>query len=154
MTDEIHPTLSREEYRTQLDTSIRATTNSIIADEEETAPYSTEELQSAVREYLVETDGLYLTHPISVIEHSEKSLSHRGASQLQDVISAEDFAQEHARDIFIQEITAALVRIQEGETIAGVRKSRSRKTGSGFSVTTDTAQASHNTSNNHGGHHE
>lgn len=140
MTNEIAPTLSHEEYRTQLASAIRAVASELTTDEEETPPYSAEGLQPAVCEYLTATGGLYLSHPISVIEHSEANLSHKGASRLHDVTSTRDFAQEHARDLYQQEIVTALAQIQEGTTIAGVQKNTSEKSDSPFAVSSDKNQ--------------
>lgn len=75
------------------------------------------------------------TNRISVIEHAEASLSHRGASRLGDVSTTEDFAQEHARDLLEQEIVSALEQVLEGETVAGVRKATSDDLDSPFVVT-------------------
>lgn len=136
-TDEITSTLNREEYRTRLARSIRKIAAEMSTDAAEATVDLEEELRVHVTEHLTAIGGVYLTHPVSVIEHAEASLSHRGASHLGDVSTTEDFAQEHARDLYEQEIIGALEQVLEGATVAGVRKATANDAESPFVIAND-----------------
>jgi hypothetical protein len=136
-TNEISPTLNHEEYHTRLALTVRKIATEMMTKSEKRTVEPEEELEVCVTEHLSAISDLYLTHPISVIEHSEASLSHRGASRLGDVSTTEGFAQEHARDLLEQKIVSALEQVLEGETVAGVRRATSDDRDGPFVVTAD-----------------
>jgi hypothetical protein len=136
-TDEITPTLNREEYRTRLARAVRKIAAEMSTDAEASTADLREDLRVHVTEHLTAIGGVYLTHPVSVIEHAEASLSQRGASHLGDVATTEDFAQEHARDLYEQEIVGALEQVLEGATVAGVRKATPDDAESPFVITSN-----------------
>lgn len=119
-TTEIAVTMNRKEYRTQLAQAVRELASAIANKEDEAEFDPEEEIGLWVTEYVTEEGGAYLTHPVSVIEHSEATLSTRGASRLGDVTSTEDFAHEHARDLFEQEIATHLKEVLDGEPVESV----------------------------------
>ena len=119
-TTEIAVTMSRRKYRAQLAHAVRELA-SAIRNEGDDAEYDPRgELSQWVTEYVSEEGGAWLTHPVSVIEHADATVSHRGASRLGDVSSTEDFAQEHARDVFEQDIVTELEEVLNGEPVEDV----------------------------------
>lgn len=119
-TTEIAVTMSRNKYRQQLAHAVRELA-SAIRNEGDDAEYDPRgELLQWVIEYVAEEGGAWLTHPVSVIKHADATLSHRGASRLGDVSSTEDFAQEHARDVYEQDIVTQLQEILNGEPVEDV----------------------------------
>ena len=127
-TSEITITMSRKEYRAQLTQAVRELASAIATKEDDAELDHEEELGLWVTEYLTEEGGAYLAHPVSVIEHAEATLSHRGASRLGEVTSTEDFAQEHARDLFKQDITTHLKEVLDGESVEDVVFSNPQET--------------------------
>lgn len=119
-TTEIAVTMNRKEYRAQLAQTVHELASAIANKEDEVKFDPEEELGLWVTEYVSEEGGAYLTHPVSVIEHSEATLSTRGASRLGDVTSTEDFAHEHARDLFEQDIVTHLEEVLDGEPVEDV----------------------------------
>lgn len=126
-TDEIDPKLTREQYQEKLAAHVREIANAIETKNGSLELEPDEELSLWVMEYLAEERDLCLSYPFSVIKHSKMTLSVRGASRLGEVISAEDFAQEHARDLLEQEIESELEAILDGATIEDVTENKSER---------------------------
>lgn len=131
ITDEIQVTLSCDEYREQLDNTIREIAGE-LNDRFDNTEIDDEKVEIYVVECLGDINDIYLTRPISVIEHATATLSHRGASRLGDVTSTEDFAHEHARDLFEQDVISAFEEILDGETVAGISMDESTETDAAF----------------------
>lgn len=70
-------TLNHEEYRTRLALTVRKIAAEMTTESEERIVEPEEELEICVTEHLSAISDLYLTRPISVIEHAEASLSSR-----------------------------------------------------------------------------
>lgn len=118
-TDEIRTTLEQEDYDAELASAIREVAETLNHE------LRREELDmDTVNFYLIESlpefSELYLTHPISIIEFADASVSMNGSERLGDVTSTEDFATEQARDIYRQDIQDAVESILDGETVAKV----------------------------------
>lgn len=127
-TDEIQAKLDYDQYQEQFTKTMKQIAHELNeifnADE-----IDIEKIRLFVIEQLNNTNDIYLTHPISVIKHSNATLSTHGAERLGEVTNTEDFAHEHARDLLNQEIIDSFESILVGKTIADVQLTNTAQRG-------------------------